>query len=51
MKTTKRQKALTGLVDRAKHYAVAEALELVKKGASAKFNESVDVAVNLGIDA
>jgi large subunit ribosomal protein L1 len=51
MKTTKRQKALTGLVDRAKHYPVAEALELVKKGASAKFNESVDVAVNLGIDA
>lgn len=51
MKTTKRQKTLTGLVDRAKHYAVAEALELVKKGASAKFNESVDVAVNLGIDA
>jgi large subunit ribosomal protein L1 len=51
MKPTKRQKALVGLVDRAKHYPVAEALELVKKGASAKFNESVDVAVNLGIDA
>jgi large subunit ribosomal protein L1 len=51
MKPTKRQKALTGLVDRTKHYPVAEALELVKKGASAKFNESVDVAVNLGIDA
>ncbi|MFM9888858.1 MAG: 50S ribosomal protein L1 [Burkholderiales bacterium] len=51
MNPTKRQKALAGLVDRAKHYTAAEALALVKKGASAKFNESVDVAVNLGIDA
>ncbi len=49
MNPTKRQKALAGLVDRAKHYTAAEALALVKKGASAKFNESVDVAVNLGI--
>ncbi len=51
MNPTKRQKTLTGLVDRAKHYTIVEALDLVKKGASAKFNESVDVAVNLGIDA
>lgn len=48
---TKRQKALAGIVDRNKNYPVAEALELVKKTATAKFDESVDVAINLGIDA
>ena len=48
---TKRQKSLAGVVDRNKNYAVTEALELVKKTATAKFDESVDVAINLGIDA
>ena len=51
MKQTKRQKALTGLVTQNKSYPVNEALDLVKKAAKAKFDESVDVAVNLGIDA
>jgi large subunit ribosomal protein L1 len=51
MKPTKREKALAGLVDRSKTYPVIEGLALVKKGSTAKFNESVDVAVNLGIDA
>ena len=51
MKTTKRQKALGAAVQPGKNYPLAEALELVKKGATAKFDESVDVAVNLGIDA
>jgi large subunit ribosomal protein L1 len=51
MKQTKRQKALTGLITQNKSYPVAEALDLVKKAAKAKFDESVDVAVNLGIDA
>jgi large subunit ribosomal protein L1 len=50
-KLTKRQKALEGKVDREKFYAVAEALTLAKTTATAKFNESIDVAVNLGIDA
>jgi large subunit ribosomal protein L1 len=48
---TKRQKALAGLVELNKSYPVLDALSLVKKGAIAKFDESVDVAVNLGIDA
>jgi large subunit ribosomal protein L1 len=48
---TKRQKAFIGLVDRDKNYAVADALEIIKKTATAKFDESVDVAINLGIDA
>ena len=34
-----------------KQYPIDEALKLVKEFAKAKFNESVDVAVNLGIDA
>ena len=51
MKQTKRQKALAGLVTQNKSYPVTEALDLVKKAAKAKFDESVDVAVNLGIDA
>jgi large subunit ribosomal protein L1 len=51
MKQTKRQKALAGLVTQNKSYSVGEALDIVKKAAKAKFDESVDVAVNLGIDA
>lgn len=51
MKQSKRVKSLVGLVDRARSYALPEALDLVKKTATAKFDESVDVAVNLGIDA
>jgi len=51
MKLTKRQKVLATLAQRDKFYAAAEALDLAKKGATAKFNESIDVAVNLGIDA
>ncbi len=50
-KLTKRLKAVTALVDRNKSYPLANALELVKKTATAKFDESVDVAINLGIDA
>ena len=48
---SKRVKTITALVDRAKAYAVAEALDLAKKTATAKFDESIDVAVNLGIDS
>ncbi len=48
---SKRVKAITGLVDRARAYGINEALDLVKKTATAKFDESIDVAVNLGIDA
>src|SRR5581483_531096 len=48
---SKRMKTLRGAVDRSKTYPVAEAISLVKKNATAKFDESIDVAVNLGIDA
>ena len=48
---SKRVKKIVDLVDRTKVYDVNTALDLVKKTATAKFDESVDVAVNLGIDA
>jgi large subunit ribosomal protein L1 len=48
---SKRVKKIAALVDRSKAYDVKTALGLVKKTATAKFDESIDVAVNLGIDA
>lgn len=50
-KLSKRVKALAGKVDRNRLYAINDALALVKECATAKFDESVDIAVNLGIDA
>src|SRR3989344_5651471 len=50
-KLTKKQKALQGKVDSTKLYAFADAVVLVKEAATAKFDESIDVAVQLGIDA
>ena len=47
----KRMKAWVGKVLPGKQYPVEEAVKLVKEFATAKFNESVDAAVNLGIDA
>ena len=50
-KISKRKKASRAKVDPAKVYPADEALKLVKEFATAKFAESVDVAVNLGVDA
>ena len=47
----KRIKAQLAKVDRMKNYPLDEALKILKGTASAKFDESVDVAINLGIDA
>jgi large subunit ribosomal protein L1 len=49
-KLSKRAAAIAQKIDRTKLYPVAEALTLVKETAVAKFNESIDVAVQLGID-
>ena len=48
---SKRIRAVRTKVDRSKAYSLDDALALVKDTATAKFDESVDVAVNLGIDA
>ena len=50
-KVSKRVAAIGAKVDRQKLYPVADALNLVKECAKAKFDESIDVAVQLGIDA
>ncbi len=50
-KLSKRVQALRAKVDRTKVYPVAEALGLVKECATAKFDESIDISVNLGVDA
>lgn len=49
-KISKARKAIADRVERGKAYAADEALSLVKELAHAKFTESVDVAVNLGVD-
>ena len=50
-KLTKKAKTQVGKVDSLKLYPMADALTLVKQFATAKFDESIDVAVQLGIDA
>ncbi|MGH1542321.1 MAG: 50S ribosomal protein L1 [Arenicella sp.] len=50
-KMTKRMQAVVEKVEAEKFYAIDEALTLAKETASAKFDESVDVSINLGIDA
>ncbi|OZI32171.1 50S ribosomal protein L1 [Bordetella genomosp. 10] len=49
-KLSKRAAALREKIDRTKLYPVADALNLIKETATAKFDESIDVAVQLGID-
>lgn len=49
-KVSKRVKAFQDKVDRSKNYALTDALALLKECATAKFNESVDIAVQLGVD-
>jgi large subunit ribosomal protein L1 len=48
---SKRLKAISEKVDRTRYYPLQDALNLVRETAIAKFDESIDVAVNLGIDA
>ena len=48
--TSKRYNGIRTKVDHVKLYPVQEALKIVKENATARFNESVDVSINLGVD-
>ena len=47
---SKRSREARGKIDTGKHYPVLEALNLLKENATAKFDETVEVAINLGVD-
>lgn len=49
-KVSKRRQSFADLVDKEKVYTLAEAVALLKKATSTKFDESVEVAVNLNVD-
>jgi large subunit ribosomal protein L1 len=49
-KTAKKHSAASAKIDRSKVYPVVTAIDVVKQGAYAKFDETVDVAVRLGVD-
>ncbi|MFT6557460.1 MULTISPECIES: 50S ribosomal protein L1 [Sneathiella] len=49
-KLTKRQKVAADAIDSEKLYALNEAVELVKSNATSKFDETVEIAMNLGVD-
>jgi large subunit ribosomal protein L1 len=51
MKISKRQKLYASKVTQGKHYPLDQAVSLVKECATAKFKESVDLSINLGVDA
>ena len=48
--TSKRMTAASKTVDRDKNYAIDEAVKIVKGNAKAKFDETIEIAVNLGVD-
>ena len=50
-KQGKRIKAARANVDRNKSYSVSEAAKIIKKSATAKFDETIEIAMNLGVDA
>lgn len=49
-KLTKRKKLINEKIDPAKQYSIDEAVALIKELATVKFEETIDVAINLGID-
>ena len=51
MALSKRMKTVTEKIDNIKDYDIEEAIELLKSAPKVKFNESVDLSINLGIDA
>ena len=50
-KQSRRFREVAELVDKESRYELAQALELVKQGASAKFDETIEVAIKLGVES
>ena len=50
-KSSKRMAVNRESLDSNQHYSLDEAISLLKKTSNAKFNETIDIAINLGIDA
>ncbi|MDG2395486.1 50S ribosomal protein L1 [Candidatus Thioglobus sp.] len=48
---TKKQKDIASKIEHGKRYSIEDALTLIKECATANFDESIDVSVNLGVDA
>ncbi len=49
-KLSKKAQLIKSKVDRSKQYSIAEAVEILKQLGTSKFNEAIDVSVNLGVD-
>ena len=49
-KLSKKAKIVKGKVDKTKQYSISEAVQLLKELRTAKFNEAIDVSVNMGVD-
>ncbi len=49
-KLSKKAKIIKGKVDKSKQYSISEAVKLLKELGTAKFNEAIDVSVNMGVD-
>lgn len=49
-KLSKKQKGAKEIIEHGKRYGIEEAIDLLKKSGAAKFDESVDMAINLGVD-
>ena len=49
-KLSKKQKGYAADIDRSRDYSVAEAAEIIKTGATAKFDETIEIAINLSVD-
>ena len=47
---SKRYKEVKNLIEATKSYSIKEAVELIKKGKKLKFDETIDIAINLGVD-
>ena len=51
MKISKKRQEYQNMIDDREYYSIGEALDIFSKSKSKNFDESIDIAINLGIDA